>query len=410
MGSNVLELSEMMSSGLDIFDVPSVDSSIKHGKTIYHHLSTAINENNNIFEFVIPSENHEYTYLPLTRLEGEIQVVQTDNTVVDNADVVCPTNLLASTLWRQVEVELNGVQIADLSSPTYHYKSFIETHLTYGSGAKQNNMSCVLYHKDAPNLEETFDNTSPSYVKRNGWLLQNEGKLQFSTPLHIDFFDSHRFLIPGCVMRIRLVKNEDRVCLMSTAANANAFKIKISKLAISTRRLTIHDDIVERHKLMLLKQPAIYPIAQSKIRTYTINQGLSSASISNIFCGKLPRQAIFGFVRSDAFNGAIERNPFKFQPFGLNYFSLMVNGSPVPAAAFTPDFAHHAYTREFAHFLDHLGIGNDNESIHIDNTDFLRNSCFFPFDFSPDLCNNYHHHNNNSGSVNLDLRWSAPWV
>jgi hypothetical protein len=26
------------------------------------------------FEFVIPSEGQDYTYLPLTRLEGEIQV------------------------------------------------------------------------------------------------------------------------------------------------------------------------------------------------------------------------------------------------------------------------------------------------------------------------------------------------
>lgn len=407
VGSHVVELSEEMTSGLDIFDIPKVDTSLRAGKTVYHHLSTAINENNNVFEFVIPSENHEYTYLPLTRLEGQLQILKTDGTLLGDGDGVIPTNLISNTVFRQIEVELNGVQVADLSSPTYHYKAYIETHLTYGKDPKRGHLKNAFYTKEVDGEEESLEGAKEMYIERRNWLKKDQGKLNFSTPLYIDFFDSQRYLIPGTTMKIKLIKNDDKVCLLSAAANANAYKVKINKLCISTRKLTIHDEIVERHSQMLLKQPAIYPIAQSKIRTYTINQGLSATTIANVFNGKLPRTAIIGMVRSDAFNGTIERNPYMFQPFGLNYFSLVVNGSPMPATVFQPNFEKREIAREYAHFLDNLGVGNSNEHNDVDIYNFVSGSCFFPFDFTPDYCNNYHCHLSQSGTVNLELRFSA---
>jgi len=407
VGTHVVELSEEMSSGLDIFDIPKTDTSLMKGKTVYYHLSTAINENNNIFEFLIPSENHEYTMLPLTRLEGQLQISRADNVALGDADVVIPVNSIANTIFSQIEVELNGVQVADLSSPTYHYKSYIETLLTYGKDAKRGSLRNAFYTKEVPGQEEGLEAAQAMYSERRQWLRADNGKLNFSTPLYIDFFDTHRYLIPGTVMKIKLIKNEDKLCLLSAAAEANTYKIKINKLCLSFRKLTVHDEIVERHNQMLLKEPAKYPIAQSKIRTYTIHQGISATTIANVFNGKLPRTAIIGMVRSDAFNGTINRNPFKFQPFGLNYLSLVVNGTPMPATVFQPNFATREIAREYAHFLDNVGVGNSNEHNDVDLENFVSGSCFFPFDFSPDLCNSYHSHLSQSGTANLELRFSA---
>ncbi len=47
-------------------------------------------------EFVIPSEGHDYTYLPLTRLEGEIKITN-DNSIqsakyyLNNISFILPT-------------------------------------------------------------------------------------------------------------------------------------------------------------------------------------------------------------------------------------------------------------------------------------------------------------------------------
>jgi len=402
IGSHVIELSEEMSDGLDIFDYPAVDTSLSHGKTIEHHLATALNENNNLFEFIVPTEGYDYTYLPMTRLEGDIEILKSNGNAIAAADNVAPVNLLSSALFRQVECELNGVQVADLTSPTYHYKSFIETHLTYGSDAKKTHLCSALYYPDTPGKEEVFTNDCESFKKRKDWIVKYNNKIYFSTPIHIDFFDSKRYLIPGPTIKLKLLKNEDKFCLLSAT---DAWKIKINSLKLFTRKITIHQDILEKHKEILMKQPAIYPIAQSKIKTYIINNGISATTLSGICMGKLPRSLIIGFVKSDAFNGSFNTNPWLFQHFGVSYVGLSVNGIPVPSRIFQPDFGSGNCVREYRHFLDNIGIGHENESNNIDLDTYVNNSAFFAYDFSPDLCNNYHQHFDKSGYVNLDLQF-----
>lgn len=407
IGSQVLELSEEMSDGLDIFDYPKPDTSIIAGKTIEHHLATALNENNNIFEFVIPSEGHDYTYLPLTRLEGELQVEKTTagGGSVGQNDLVAPINLMALALFRQAECELNGVQIADLTSPTFHYKNYFETMLTYGHDAKSTHLRACLYHPDTVGKEELLTVDNPSFVERKKFLRQNDqSTFEFSTPIHIDFFDSKRFLIPGVTIKIKLIKNDDKFLLMSAT---DTWKLTIKNLRIVTKKLTIHPAIVDKHKEIIQKQPAIYPIAQSKIKTYTINQGISSTNLPGIFRGKLPRSIIIGFVKSDGFNGSFNTNPFLFKDFGLSYLGLIVNGTPVPARVFQPDFEKGKCIREYRHLLDNVGIYHENESNMITFDAFKSNTALFCFDLSPDHCNSYHHHIDQSGFVNLDLQFKA---
>ena len=405
VGSHVLELSEEMSDGLDIFDYPKYDTSITSGKTIEHHLTTALNENNNVFEFVIPSEGHDYTYLPLTRLEGELKVEKTTagGGAVGANDLVAPINLMALALFRQAECELNGVQIADLTSPTFHYKNYIETILTYGVDAKSTHLRACLYYADLNGHEETFTAANPSFIKRRDFLRQNDNStFEFSTPIHIDFFDSKRFLIPGVTIKIKLIKNEDKFLLMSAT---DTWKLSIKNLRIVTKKLTIHPTIVEKHRELIQKHPAIYPIAQSKIKTYTINQGISSTNLPGIFRGKLPRSVIIGFVKSDAFNGSYSTNPFLFKDFGVSYLGLIVNGTPVPARVFQPDFANGKCVREYRHLCDNIGIYHENESNMITFDSFKSNLAFFCYDLSPDQCNSYHHHIDQTGFVNLDLQF-----
>ena len=408
VGSQVLELSEEMSDGLDLFDYPKTDTSIISGKTIEHHLVTALNENNNVFEFVLPSEGHDYTYLPLTRLEGELKVEKTTagGGAIGANDLVAPINLMALALFRQAECELNGVQIADLTSPTFHYKNYFETMLTYGHDAKNTHLRACLYHPDNNGHEETMTAACSSFVKRRDFIRQNaESTFEFSTPIHIDFFDSKRFLIPGVTIKIKLIKNDDKFLLMSAT---DTWKLSIKNLKIVTKKLTIHPAIVEKHKEIIQKQPAVYPIAQSKIKTYTINQGISSTNIAGIYRGKLPRSIIIGFVKSDAFNGSFATNPFCFKHFNVSYLGLIVNGTPTPARVFQPDFANGKCVREYRHFLDNLGIYHENESNMIDFDTFKSNMALFCFDLSPDHCNSYHHHIDQSGFVNLDLQFKEP--
>ena len=404
LGGKVLELSELMCGGLDIFSRPTVDTSITSGKTVIHHLNTAINPNTTVFEFVIPSENHEYIHLPMTRLEGEIQVLKNDGTDIVAADNVSLANQLATTLWKQVECEVNGVQVADLTSPTYHYKAFLEHELTYCTDVKETASRCLLYYPDNVAGDENLA-TGTGLIERKTWITVKNGNLVFSTPLFIDFFSSVKYLIPGAVIKLRFIRNDNSMCFI---APENNYKVVVKSLTLATRKLTIHPQIVEEHRRGLQTMPAYYELTQSKIKTYGIAQGLSSTTLSGIFMGKLPRSCLIGFVQSEAFNGAIATSPFRFRHFEVNYVGLTVNGIPTPSTAFQPDFTGNRCIREYRNFLDHVGVGTDNLGFNVNYMKWMHQTALFAFDFSPDLCNNFHDHPDNSGYVSLDLRFVNP--
>lgn len=408
VGSRVLELSEEMSDGLDIFSAPPEDTSVLFGKTVVNHLVTALNENNNVFEFVVPSEGHDYTYLPYSRLEGEIKIIKTTaggNVAVGANDLVAPINLMASALFRQAECELNGVQVSDLSSPLFHYKAYFETLLTYGIDAKSTHLRACLYHADTISKEETMTDDCASFKHRRLWIRQNaDNILYFSTPIHIDFFDSKKYLIPGVTMKLKFFKNDDKFLLMSAT---DTWKVQIKSLVLKTRKLTIHPSIVEKHQELIQKQPALYPIAQSRINNFTLNAGLSSTVLSGIFRGKLPRSIIIGLVKADAFHGSFDTNPWFFQPFGVSSVRLVINGIPTPTETFQPNFANGKCMDLYRHFLDNLGISHENESNMVTYEMFKTNTTLYAYDLSPDLCNSYHKHIETTGNINLDLQFSA---
>jgi hypothetical protein len=176
---------------------------------------------------------------------------------------------------------------------------------------------------------------------------------------------------------------------------------------MSTRRISVHPDILRSHKEILLKEPAIYPIANSKIQTITINQGISQTCLPGVFRGKLPRSVIVGMVSSAAYIGAFGKNPFLFKDFGVSSFGMVVNGALVPGTVFQPDFANGKCMREYMHLMDNIGINHENESNMIDFETFKKNTALFAFDFSHDLCHNYHRHNDQSGYINIELQFSA---
>ena len=399
------EESEFLAHCLDLFTPPSTENSLLHGKTIEHNTINSINDSGP-YEFLLPSHAYnEYTYLPLTRLEGEIKVKKSDNSVLAAADDVAPVNLFPNSLFRQIECELNGIQISDISSPTYPYKAYIETVLSYGKDAKGSHLQAGFFYDDAAGKQDVnAKSESNSFTKRNSFIAASKS-LYFSTPLHIDFFHSERLLPPGCNLKVKLIRSSDNFSLI---AKTGEYKIKIVDLKLYTRKIIVHDSIVSKHGKLFDKHNAIFPTPSSRIKTYVITSGLSAQTIPNIFRGKLPRQIIICMTNADGYNGDLTKNPFSFGHFNVNYIALKVNGSTIPSTVFQPNFSGGKYVREYRHFLDSCGIAHDDTSNHISLKEFGNGKTFFAYDLTPDMCNSYHRHAESTGYIDLDLQFSSP--
>jgi hypothetical protein len=399
LGTFINDATELTSHGLDSFSVPSVDTILKEGKTVYYYPVTSITDAGP-YEFQIVKDPDHYIHLPLTRLEGEIEIKDNAGAALSDDDKCTVVNLFTQSIFKQVECEINGTEVCDLSTPTYAFKSYIETHLTYGKSAKETHLYCSLYDKDTPGKETATDDTNVGAKNRKARTFNK--KIQFSNIIHSDFFQCHKYLIPNTSIKLKFIRNDDHFSLISVAGKQ--YQIKVNKLRLLVRKIRIDPGYQHALETQLAATPALYNITQSKIKTFSIPTGTTSIDIPNIIQGNIPRSVHIGFITNDAFNGVITGNPFCFGNQSINNFNIKINGIPVCPTSFQPDFSTTGGAiREYRWFMDNCGIQHENETNGITYEDFVSNTCIWNFDLTPDLCNSFHLHETKTGSMDVSI-------
>lgn len=398
VGTFVLNEEEQTTSQLAIFHIPNVDAVLKEGKTVYYYPTNSV-DNSGPFEFIIPKDPESFTNLPYTRLEGCIEVTKDDGSALVATDNVSVVNLFTQSIFKQVECEINGVQVCDLSTPTYAWKSFLETHLSYGKGAKDTHLKCSLYEKDTATKEEAVDGSNLGSAARAKRITGK--KLFFSNIIHSDFFQAQKLLIPNTEIKLKFIRNEDSFSILAPAAAK--YKINIKNLKLAVRKIKIDPAVQGQLEHTLQTVPASYDLTQSKIKTYLIQKGSKTYDWAGFIQGNLPRSIIFGIVSHEAFNGNVNANPFYFNNHKVNLFNLKINGSPVLPTPYTPDFETGDFIREYRAFFDNNGMAHENESNDITLEDFEHNSCFWSYDLTPEQCNSFHLHETRVGSMDLSI-------
>jgi hypothetical protein len=397
LGTFINDSTELTSHGLDSFSVPSVDTILKEGKAVYYYPVTSLTDSGP-YEFQIVKDPDHYIHLPLTRLEGEIEVVKSDGTAIAATDAVSVINLFPQSIFKQVECEINGTEVCDLSTPTYAFKSFLETHLTYSTTAKNTHLYCSMYEKDTAGKESVIGTDNNGFKVRA--LRAKNKKVNFSNIIHSDFFQCHKYLIPNTDIKLKFIRNDDHFSIL--ADDGQNYKIKMHKLRLLVRKIKIEPAYQSTLESQLSATPALYNITQSKIKTFNIPANTTSIDIPNIIQGNIPRSVHIGFITNDAFNGKINANPFCFGNHTINNFNIKINGIPVCPTPFQPDFPNNAI-REYRWFMDNCGIQHENETNGITYSDFVNNTNIWNFDLTPDLCNSFHLHETRTGSMDVSI-------
>ena len=75
----------------------------------------------------------------------QAKITKQDGTNLDANDPVGPVNLLLHSLFSQVDISLNGIQVTT-STNTYPYRAMLETLLSYGGDAKKSQLTSALYY------------------------------------------------------------------------------------------------------------------------------------------------------------------------------------------------------------------------------------------------------------------------
>jgi len=400
IGTLVTDDVEMTTGNCDFFTPVIPENVLRTGNTIELNPINSMT-NSGPFEFSISKDPDHYLYLPMTRLYGNLKVVKLDGSALTDADNTSVCNLFPQSIFKQIEIEIEGTQINDISSSTYALKAFIETILTYGTEAKGTHLQMAGWSTDTVTKENDVD--SDSFKKRKAQIVNKD--YYFSMIIHCDFFQMERFLLPNTGVTIKFIRNADSYSLLS---NTLVAKILVQSLRLSVHKIKIAPEFDKAIESNLVKEPALYPLTQSKIKSFLLHSGSSTISIQSILTGTLPQSIVIGFLSDSSFTGSISSNPFTFSHFNLNLLNLRVNGNPFHPRPFQPNYTTGDYMREYRNLMDHGGCQHGNNVITISPKEFLYNANFYIYDFTPDLCNSYHHHTLKHGHIDVELGWSTP--
>jgi hypothetical protein len=113
-------------------------------------------------------------------------------------------------------------------------------------------------------------------------------------------------------------------------------------------------------------------------------------------------------LRQTRVDGRKTENPFLFQPYGVNYVNLKVDGQNYPPNPYQPDFNRGLISRELRALYDHTGVHNSDGGFGISREMFINGYTIFAWDLTPDACNGWHQHTPIGRGLDLDLAFDAP--
>lgn len=365
-------------------------------------------KNSDAIEFIIYSKNHFFD-LQATELEVKFRIKKSDGNNLDAASKVSIVNYPIGSLFQNVQVLLNNQQISH-GGANYALRSYFETLLSYSVGTSKGWLQAGLFHKDTAGQMDNPDpapaDVAGSAAPVNAGLKErasytNESALTVARgKLHLDMFNQGKPLSNNLEMKIKLFRNNDAFCLMSSDA-ALSYKIEIEDMTLIVRQLTVSPEILKS-----VSRGVRYPLTRVIMKDNQIPAGGKSLNINQFHHGILPTKIILALVKSDALVGTYTENPFNFKHYNLSELSLRINGHVLDGTALKFDYDANDYVDGYWSLFRATGKKYRDESLPIKQKDFKSGYAIYAFDLTPSQCDDQYKDPQRDGRIELDFTFA----
>ena len=215
------------------------------------------NKQDKTIEFVI-KESEYYIELNKTEVEVTFKIVKEDGSNLEATDKVGAINYLGATLFENVEVKLNDVQISQ-GMTDYAERAIMEVLMSYGEDAAKGWLQAGLFEKDTAGKMDAAD---PEAVDGNAGLKSRAEHSKLSkavtvrAKLHGDMFNQPRPLPSGNELKIKFSRQKDSFCLMTTEADKK-YKIIIEDMSLHILKIRVSTKV---QQLNAERQMIFYPL------------------------------------------------------------------------------------------------------------------------------------------------------
>lgn len=392
-----------LKSELDLFNSPPIQLGIEASSFVQIHPLASLTDKTPI-EFYISGNGEHYIDLAHTILHLRIQVRKNTGSLVAT-DIVAPINYILNTLFSECTVFLNDKLVS--SQVNYPYRAIIESLLFTSKSRQDSILSSAGFFKDtAGHHDSHVANSSNEGFKKRHELCKLSKSLDLIGALHFDLANQDKLLINGVNVRIKLERAKNAFALMADADN---YKIHIQAASLYIRKITLSPSILIGHEKALEKGVVKMPIRRVDVKSFTLSNGLQSSTIANAFIGQLPIRIILAFVSNDAFNGNIQKSPFKFSHYDVNYLCILNGNQMYPAQPFQPNFESNLYARSYFSLFTDLNRYHTSANVNISYSEYKEGYTLYVADLTPDLAASENHVSIiRSGNIAIDLKFEKP--
>jgi hypothetical protein len=341
---------------VSIFDFPGHQTGIENIQYVKHSPITK-SSNDGIIEFSFSTPGTDYLYPKFSKLCVKCKVVKENGTKCLDVDLYTPINLLFQTMWKDVNVSLQGHGVTT-SSGNYAYKSYLKTILREGA-RRQNFLQSQFFRRD----EEDFDKVGYTKEEMEAGTLTNEGMLMrmnwskesknifMSGTLNDDFFETDRLLLPNIDINIKLVRNSDEFCIKSKQ-DTDTYTLLVEEVFFKACVVKLNPALYLSHVNVLNNTNALYPFERTEIKTNAIPAGQSQLEWDNFVQGKLPSRILISFVRQSAYLGKRTQNPFYLGHYKISNLVVTLNDQVLTQRAYKLNFTSGDYIEPYLNLMD----------------------------------------------------------
>ena len=356
---------EALPSSLHIWDPTPTQTAIEETRVVEIYPTSSI-ESSDTVSFIIPAM--EKYMLDKVDIITDLRVLTAANGNPAENTNVSHVPHLAAALWRNVNVTIGNVAMAQSFDNSYTMFKFWDTVLHNRSGShpilvEKEGLLIDWVHTKAHSEDIVYfpDNAETKPVNANGQIrakrIQQGRQLSLISPFDIPIFNQDKLLPPNLEIRVSLTKNPSGFILMG-AANTTE-KVKLDKVALRCTFQKPSQVVISIIEERLANENAIYHADRKIMSLHPITAGSTETIIDNIFSGVLPYYAIIGVQDRTALGSNRTKNPFTLHP--MDSVQLFTNGQehfPVPVERST-----HNIGLMYNAFLEQSGFMNQGDTL-----------------------------------------------
>ena len=337
---------------------------------------------------------------------------------------ISPVQYLVQSMWKDIEVKLNGMIVTKNANLEYAYKAYIEKLLTYSEESMDTHQQAECFIKDVPYMgdftkyeKEKIDDWPAEFAKtknhhRRRAAFCNDKPFQFSMALHTELNSIPTFLLDNIEYEFTFTRNSNEFIFTSGKNNTtNVYELEFTNLFLTGRFMKPSPMIEKKISQWLSKGDAVYHTVRTEIQTSLMNKGATTHLYNNIFnSNQLPEQLFCFMVRDVAKSGSYEHDPFFFYHYDVNSIHLQVNNRNLPSNPLTPDFStDKGFLQCYRELFESTSIKLQNIATSITPEKFRWGTTIFGWDLNHDKCAGQHgNHSEIFGAASLYLKFKNP--